>query len=251
MDRWEGFGGSLSWWAVFTADWPEQSRREVYRRLFGRGGDCLGWNIARYNAGGTEPDADPKRFRPGGKVQVILDRDGSFHPERDAGQIGALREAARLGADTFELFVNSPPYWMLRSGRTHGGDRGSENLRPECEEEYARWLVRLTTLLERHARIRFASVEPFNEPSADWWRSDREGGLPHPAAGPGTYPQPLTQRDGQSRTVMAHRMLRRAQSPCGAPDPRAPAGSRRPEAERHRTSERAHLCGMGMAGAIA
>lgn len=175
VDRWEGFGCSLSWWAVFTADWPEQSRQEVCRRLFGRGEDCLGWNIARYNAGGTKPDADPKRFRPGGKVQVILDRDGSFNPDRDAGQIAALRQAARLGADTFELFVNSPPYWMLRSGRTHGGDHGSENLRPECEEEYARWVVRLTTLLERHARIRFASVEPFNEPSADWWRSDREG----------------------------------------------------------------------------
>ncbi len=175
ISRWQGFGCSLSWWGVFTASWPEASRKGVCRRLFGTGDDCLGWTVARYNAGGTHPDADPRRFRPGGKVQVTLDADGTFHPERDAGQIGCLREARRFGARTFELFVNSPPHWMLRNGDTHGGDGGGENLKPECETEYARWLAAVAAKVERAAGVRFESLEPFNEPSASWWRADKDG----------------------------------------------------------------------------
>ncbi len=173
--RWEGFGCSLSWWGVYTSGWPEAARKEACRRLFGKGEDCLGWNVVRYNAGGTSPDADPKRFRPGGKVQVTLDADGSFHPQRDAGQIACLREAKRLGADVFELFVNSPPQWMLRNGDTHGGDGAGENLKPECEAAFARWLADVAGHVERAAGVRFASIEPFNEPSAGWWRADNNG----------------------------------------------------------------------------
>ena len=175
ISRFQGFGCSLSWWGVFTASWSDASRTEVCRRLFGRSDDCLGLNIVRYNAGGTAPDADPKRFRPGGKVQVTLDADGSFHPERDAGQLHCLREAKRLGAGVFELFVNSPPYWMLKNSDTHGGDGGGENLKPECEAEYVRWLAAVAAKVERVAGLRFDSVEPFNEPSAPWWRADKDG----------------------------------------------------------------------------
>ncbi len=173
--RWEGFGCSLAWWGAFTSAWADAARKEVCRRLFGKRDDCLGWNIVRYNAGGAAPDADPKRFRPGGKVVVTLDADGSFHPERDMGQIACLREARRLGADVFELFVNSPPYWMLRNGDTHGGDGGGENLKPDCEPEYARWVGAVASKVERAAGVRFASLEPFNEPSASWWRADNDG----------------------------------------------------------------------------
>jgi len=105
-----GFGCSLSWWGVFTQSWSDADRKEVCRRLFGRGDDCLGWNVVRYNAGGTAPAAAPKRFRPGGKVQVTLDSDGSWRPERDRGQIDCLRQARALGANLDELFVNSHPH---------------------------------------------------------------------------------------------------------------------------------------------
>jgi O-glycosyl hydrolase len=172
---WQGFGCSLSWWGVFTSGWSDADRREVCRRLFGRSQDCLGWNVVRYNAGGTAPEADPKRFRPGGKVQVTLDADGAFHPERDRGQIACLREAKRLGGNVFELFVNSPPHWMLRNGDTHGGANGGENLKPECESEFARWILSVAARIEQTAGVRFESIEPFNEPSAWWWRAEKDG----------------------------------------------------------------------------
>jgi len=175
IPRWQGFGCSLSWWAVFTQTWPEASRRRVCRLLFSTDPDCLGLNVVRYNAGGSAPDADARRFRPGGKVQVTLDADGSFHPERDAGQLACLRLARRYGAGVFELFANSPPHWMLRNGDTHGGDGGGENLKPECEEQYALWLLNVAERVGKAGGVRFASVEPFNEPSASWWRADKDG----------------------------------------------------------------------------
>lgn len=185
VPQWRGFGCSLAWWAVFSGNWPPASRAEACRRLFGSGEDCLGLNVVRYNARGTSPAAEPGKYRPGGRVLVTLDADGSFHPERDAAQIECLRLAHRLGADTFELFVNSPPYWMLRNGDTRGGDGGGENLKPECEAEYARWLAAVADRVEDAAGVRFHSVEPFNEPSAWWWnasRSNQEGCRILPAA---------------------------------------------------------------------
>ncbi|MGC8666504.1 MAG: glycoside hydrolase [Chthonomonadales bacterium] len=175
---WTGFGCSLSWWAVFSRNWPSASRLEACRRLFGRGEGCLGLNVVRYNAGGTAPTADPSRYRPGACVLATLDADGSFHPERDGAQIECLRLAHRLGADTFELFANSPPYWMLKNGDTRGGENGSENLKPECEQDYARWLATVAERVEGAAGVHFRSIEPFNEPSAWWWdnaRSNQEG----------------------------------------------------------------------------
>src|SRR5438105_4533365 len=73
--NWEGWGCSLSWWGVYSEAWPDARRREVCRLLFSSDGDALGLNICRYNAGATAPDADPKKFRPGGKVQVTLAPD--------------------------------------------------------------------------------------------------------------------------------------------------------------------------------
>lgn len=175
VPRWEGWGCSLSWWAVASRSWPAARRQEVCRRLFGRGQDCLGLNICRYNAGGTSPEADPKPFRSGAAVLTVVDRDGSWHPDRDHAQMECLRLARRYGADRFELFVNSPPYWMLANGNTRGGDRGRANLRDDSHQEYARWLVRVTQRVERSCGVRFSHVEPFNEPSAWWWNGATGG----------------------------------------------------------------------------
>ncbi len=173
--RWEGWGTSLSWWAVATAGWPDAARTELCRRLFSRDAGCLGLTIARYNAGGTEPSADPKPFRIGGRVLPCLERDGSFDAARDRAQIECLKLSKRFGADTFELFANSPPYWMLKNGNSRGGDKAAENLKPEEAGAFAKWLMETARRTEREAGVRFASVEPFNEPSAWWWDGAKGG----------------------------------------------------------------------------
>lgn len=178
VPKWEGWGCSLSWWAVFSAHWSEDARREACRRLFSHDPDALGLTIVRYNAGGTSPDADLHPFRWGGAVLVTLDRDGAWHPERDAAQMACLKLAKRFGADRFEIFVNSPPYWMLKNGNTRGGDNGSENIDRAKVADYARWLVDTARRTEEACGVKFGSVAPFNEPSAWWWNgktSNQEG----------------------------------------------------------------------------
>ncbi len=175
VPRWEGWGTSLCWWAVFTDKWDEARRKEACRLLFSRDPDALGLTIARYNAGGTSPDADRKPFRPGAAVLVTLDRDGSWHPERDAGQMACLKLAKRFGANTFEIFSNSPPHWMLRNGNTRGGDNGAENIDRTKVGDFAKWLVDVTRRTEQACGLKFASIEPFNEPTAWWWNPKSNG----------------------------------------------------------------------------
>jgi O-glycosyl hydrolase len=166
---WEGWGTSLSWWGVYSGQWPRHKQREINRRLFGRGPDALGLNIVRYNAGGTSPDADPQLFRYGANVPIVLEQDGSWHLDRDRAQIQCLLLARLFGANIFELFVDSPPYWMLNNGNTRGGDNGGENLNWDFHDDYARWLVQVAQKFEDTYGIRFSYIEPFNEPSASWW----------------------------------------------------------------------------------
>ena len=171
--RWEGWGCSLSWWGVYSEKWSDERRQELCRLLFSTDQDALGFTVCRYNAGGTAPDADKMPYRAGGAVTVMLDRDGSWHPERDRGQIACLKLAKKNGANLFELFANSPPYWMLRNGNTRGGDGGGENLKPGFESAYADWLMATTEKLQQSSGIRFDYIAPFNEPSANWWNGER------------------------------------------------------------------------------
>ena len=172
VPEWEGWGCSLSWWGVYSKNWKPERRRELCRLLFSTDPDALGWNICRYNAGGTSPEADAARYRPGADVRVVLDSDGAWHPERDMAQISCLKDAIHFGANRLELFVNSPPYWMLKNGNTLGGDSGKENLKPEFQSAYARWLADVLASFQTREHISFNFVAPFNEPSAWWWKPD-------------------------------------------------------------------------------
>ncbi len=87
-------------------------------------------------------------------------------------QIACLKDAMHFGANRLELFANSPPYWMLKNGNTLGGDGGKENLKPDCQNAYAKWLADLVAAFQTREHISFNFVAPFNEPSAWWWKPD-------------------------------------------------------------------------------
>lgn len=175
VPSWEGWGCSICWWGIFSKHWSDAQRRELCRLIFSHDKDALGWNIARYNAGGTAADADVTRYRPGADARVILDQDGSWHPERDKAQIDCLLLARKFGANRLELFVNSPPYWMLKNGNTRGADDGKDNLKESSRRDYSRWLTSLLVHFEKDLGIRFDYVSPFNEPSAWWWNGKTGG----------------------------------------------------------------------------
>lgn len=175
VSNWEGWGASLCWWAVASEKWPETRTSEICRRIFGFGPEALGLNICRYNAGGTSATADIRAFRPGGAIRSLVNESGNFDALRDQGQLKCLSFAMRFGADTFELFVNSPPHWMLKNGNTRGGANGGPNLKPECVDAYVAWLLNTANRVEKSTGVNFQWLAPFNEPSSSWWNPVTQG----------------------------------------------------------------------------
>ena len=96
----------------------------------------LGLNIARYNIGGGD---DPTRASMRADAQMDGFQAGptaTFDWSRDAAQRRMLQEAKNRGANIFEAFSNSPPYWMTKTGSSSGGTSPhQDNLRPDMRED--------------------------------------------------------------------------------------------------------------------
>jgi O-glycosyl hydrolase len=81
-----------------------------------------------------------------------------------------LRAAVARGANHVVAFANSPPHWMTVSGSVTGAKNGADdNLRPEFEAPFADYLATVVSNLSVLDQVKFATVTPMNEPSANWW----------------------------------------------------------------------------------
>ncbi|KAI0478089.1 glycoside hydrolase family 30 protein [Xylaria cf. heliscus] len=184
---WEGWGTSLAWWAAAFGD-----RDDLANAVFSLGEVSfngytlpgLGMNIVRYNAGATSSNSvngesivkSPK---------IILSRliDGfwidwqntdpsssSWQWSADSKQRSMMQKAKSRGANLFELFSNSPMWWMLNNHNPSGSDDGSsDNLQTWNHQQFAVYLANIAQYAKNNWGITFNSVEPFNEPSANWW----------------------------------------------------------------------------------
>ncbi len=188
---WEGWGVSLCWWAnvfgqrddladlIFTL--KPTYLKEANATLPG-----LGLNIVRYNAGACSPNAvDGATMVVSPHIPAFRQIDGywtdggdsdpaspAWNWNADANQRAMLLKARDRGADRFELFSNSPMWWMCANHNPSGSAKGTDdNLAPAFEHEHALYLATIA----QHARddwgITFTSVEPFNEPTANWWKA--------------------------------------------------------------------------------
>lgn len=184
---WEGWGVSLAWWAkafgtnddladIFfstdTVTWDNQS-------LPG-----LGLNIARYNAGAcswntydnatmvVSPDMILSRQMDGYWLNWAStdSSSSSWSWDVDANQRAMLLKAQNNGANIFELFSNSPMWWMCYNHNPSGSDDGtSDNLQSWNYDQHAIYLATIAEYASANWGITFTSVEAFNEPSSDWW----------------------------------------------------------------------------------
>ncbi|MFD0686979.1 glycoside hydrolase [Actinomadura fibrosa] len=185
---WEGWGTCLSWWANTELG----TRDDLAAVLFGLDPvkvrttkrqvelPGLGLNIVRYNLGActwTERTRGRRRMVESPAI-VRRKQIGEFWDGEhwdwcaDANQWAMLTKARDNGADTFEMFSVSPPWWMTANGNPSGAERGQDdNLLRSNQEAFAHLIAMVT----RHARdewgIRFQSVEPFNEPSLNAWHA--------------------------------------------------------------------------------
>ena len=162
----EGFGASGAWWAQLVGGWPDETRREILRLLYGK--DGLGMQIYRYNLGGGSKESDNGIYWcPRRRASDFLAADGSYDWSRDSEALWCLREAFRLGADEVVFFVNSPPQRWTVSGMAQAKIPFRANLKREHEPDFTRYVLDVTEhFLAEGIPVKF--VSPINEPFGPW-----------------------------------------------------------------------------------
>ncbi|KAJ1332318.1 hypothetical protein BSLG_008623 [Batrachochytrium salamandrivorans] len=211
VSKFKGWGTSLCWWANALGGKETTIRDDIADALFSPPPLGLGLTVVRYNIGGGDDvtcnhrvGIQPHHFRYGGDVPGWLaNDDGScarlaasttsnenlcegLDVQADMRQLWFLTAARQRGATVFEAFANSPPWWMTRSGCTAGYNNHSDtahehtstedsknNLKEECVDQFAIYLVRVLVYISRELGIDFHTLSPMNEPNpgACAWRA--------------------------------------------------------------------------------
>eukprot|EP00250_Pteridium_aquilinum_P010773 c19620_g1_i1 orf=33-1832(+) len=172
---WEGWGTSLCWWANFAGGLSSDDRDHILDLLFDLK-TGLGLNIVRYNIGGGADPGLNEYLRPFGHVPGLKPGPGtSFDWSADERQQRVLFGARDRGANVFEAFSNSPPYWMTLSGSVTGNARwGQDNLNPDYDEAFVDYLTEVVKYYKELWGLQFDYVAPFNEPVEGWWNINRK-----------------------------------------------------------------------------
>jgi len=168
--KFEGFGTSLCWWSELAGSWSEANRNKLIGAIVDPD-TGLGYNCFRYNIGGGDQSSHThlagERAVPGFKTTEAGAYDWNADPNQRNILLGI---AARNPSAIFEAFSNSPPWWMTISGCVSGNTNGADNLKPAYFTKFAEYLTDVAAHYKSAWGITFRTVEPFNEPSAGWWK---------------------------------------------------------------------------------
>lgn len=184
---WQGWGTSLCWMGEVFGQREDLADALFTTKNVDMGSEVipgLGMNIVRYNAGACSWNSVGDRKMQKSKIILPYRQMEAFwldpsQPDsnsngwdwnRDINQREMMLKAKRRGADRFELFSNSPVWWMCKNDNPSGAPVATQdNLRPECYEAFATYLAEIAKHSKKHWRIAFTSVDPFNEPLSWWW----------------------------------------------------------------------------------
>ncbi|MFZ4276699.1 glycoside hydrolase [Streptomyces arboris] len=188
---WEGWGTSLSWWAralgnrddladiFFTTKWVTYGGKSL---------PGLGLNIARYNAGASSwnQTASGDRMVVSNYIQPWKRIEGfwqdwtsedptssAWNWSADANQRAMLLKATERGAIS-ELFAKSPMWWMCKNHNPSGAGVHQDNIQSWNHRPYASYLAAVALRAKEDWGVDFVSVEPFNEPSAEYWHAQNK-----------------------------------------------------------------------------
>ncbi|MET0791716.1 MAG: glycoside hydrolase [Polyangiaceae bacterium] len=167
----EGWGTSLCWWADHVGGWSATNRNAVVDAVIDAT-NGLGYNVFRYNIGGGENPAHDHmgqyKEMPGFEPSA-----GTWTWDADANQRAILQRIVERGSDlVLEAFSNSPPYWMTKSKCASGNTDGSNNLLDDSYDAFADYLTEVVKHYHDSFGITFRTLEPLNEPNANWWKSN-------------------------------------------------------------------------------
>jgi O-glycosyl hydrolase len=168
----EGWGTSLCWFGNVLGGWSEAKRNEIANLLFDPD-TGLALNVVRYNIGGGEAPSHTHmgvgKEMPGFKPTET----GAYDWNADQNQRRLLDLAiARIPPSRLilEAFSNSPPYWMTTSGCASGASGGASNLKSDYYDDFADYLGEVVLHFRDAFGVTFRTLEPLNEPIADWWQ---------------------------------------------------------------------------------
>jgi galactan endo-1,6-beta-galactosidase len=184
---WEGWGTSLAWMGKVYGDRDDLADVLFTTKDVALGSETLpglGITIVRYNAGACSWDEiDGRRMVVSKAISPFRQIEGfwldgknsdpnssSWNWNVDANQRAMLLKARDRGADRFELFSNSPMWWMCGNDNPSGSATGAtDNLPEKNYQAFATYLATIAKHAKEKWGITFTSVDPFNEPSSDWW----------------------------------------------------------------------------------
>ena len=141
----------------------------------------IGLSLWRFNLGaGSAEQGRESQISRGTRTECFLQPDGTYDWTRQAGQRRFLQLAKERGVPHFLAFLNSPPVYFTQNGlATNTGRDGTLNLRPDCYDRYAQFIVTALRGLEEHDGIHFDYVCPVNEPDGHWnWQGPKQEGSP-------------------------------------------------------------------------
>ena len=141
----------------------------------------IGLSVWRFNLGaGSEEQGDAAQIQPSTRTECFLKADGTYDWSKQAGQVRFLKLAKERGVPYLLAFLNSPPVHFTENGlATNTGRGGTLNLRPDCYDDFARFMVEAVDGLEREHGLHIDYVSPLNEPDGHWnWLGPKQEGTP-------------------------------------------------------------------------
>ncbi len=172
--KFQGWGTSLCWWAHRVGYSPVLTEKSAELFFSDEG---LNLNIMRYNIGGGDDPTHTHITRTDSAVPgwLYYDKDSdtySYKYDADANQLNVLKACYEAsGKDAYvEVFSNSPPYFMTKSGCSSGGKNPkNDNLREDSYESFAEYLAHVSEYINNKLNIKVSSISPMNEPASGYW----------------------------------------------------------------------------------
>ncbi len=180
-----GFGASDAWNTDYVGRyWSLSIRNDIASKLFSQNfntnGTPQGIGLSRWRfnigAGSAEQGSDSNIEMAERRVECFLNEDGSYNWNKQAGQQWFLRKAKEHGVEHLVAFVNSPPRFYTKNGRTNSNNTnryGSTNLKTEHYGDFAEFLATVLKHFDDDG-LTFSQISPVNEPQYEW-NSGQEG----------------------------------------------------------------------------
>lgn len=179
----EFFGAADAWSGNFVGKyWSDDAKEEISDYLFSQEFDMsgnpkgIGLTIWRVNLGaGTleQPEADIYPYQRRAESYMTVDGK-SYDWGKCAGHEYFMQAAKDRGCNQFILFSNSPLVQYTINGKGYAPTDNASNLREDCYDDYADYLVDVTEhLMDKGFNIPY--ISPINEPQGDWNTPRQEG----------------------------------------------------------------------------